>query len=762
MSKKSKLLPYIKLIKIFWVSFFSLLLLFALFIYSVNINLLNLFGTQPNFHELENPSNEVASELYSADGFLLGKYYRENRSPVTYDEIPSSFIGALKATEDVNFEKHSGIDFRGTFRVIIMSVLLGEEGSGGGSTITQQLAKTLFNTRSEKYKGKLGNVPGLKMVIIKTKEWITAIKLENRYTKEEILKMYLNTVDFGSNSFGLKVAAKTYFSKEPQELNLQESAMLVGLVNKPTRYNPVLNPDLSLDKRNFVLYKMRKYNVISEAQYDSLKTLPIELDYNVENHNKGYATYFRHVVRNQMLKWCDERGIDLYGDGLKIYTTIDSRMQKYAEEAVKEHMSVLQEKFFEHWKGRNPWVDEKNKEIEGFIERAVKRSGRYRTLKEIYGDDEKQINKIMSTPVKTKVFSWKGEIDTVLSPIDSIRYFKHFLHAGMMSMAKNGQIKAWVGGINHKYFKYDHVYQGKRQTGSTFKAFVYAAAMENGFNPCYEVDNLPVTIALETGETWTPVNGDSEPTGEKMTIRQGMAQSLNTIAAYVLTKVGVEAVIDMADRLGIDRETLPAVPSVVLGAGEVSVYNMVGAYNTFLNNGVYVQPSFILKIEDKYGNLLQEFVPKTREVINEETADLMIYMLQGATQEKNGSGMGLHRYGLLEGNEVAAKTGTTQNNSDGWFMGFTKDLVTGVWVGGDDRSIHFRTLALGQGSRMALPIWALYMKKVYEDKELGITRGPFPAPKSRTVLEKINCDRYKVEVVGEDSVTNYVAPSSPF
>jgi penicillin-binding protein 1A len=498
-------------------------------------------------------------------------------------------------------------------------------------------------------------------------------------------------------------------------------------------------------------------------QFDSIKALPIDLKYNVENHNRGNATYFRSVVGNYMLKWCEERGIDLYGDGLKIYTTIDSRMQKYAEEAVNKHMKELQGKFFAHWKGRNPWVDENYKEIKGFIENAARRSERYRELKAAYGDDEKKINEIMNKPIKMRVFSWKGEIDTVMSPMDSIRYYKHFLHAGLMSMTKDGQIKAWVGGINHKHFKYDHVYQGKRQTGSTFKPFVYAAAIENGFTPCLEVDDLPVTIPLETGDTWTPSNSDGPPSGERMTIRQGLARSINTIVAYVYTKVGPAAVIDMASRLGIDKANVPAVPSIALGVVDVNIFDMVGAYNTFSNGGVHVRPYYITRIEDKYGNLLQEFIPKTSEVLNSETADLMIYMLKGSTQERGGSGLGLHRFGILAGNEVAAKTGTTQNNSDGWFMGFTKDLTTGVWVGGDDRSIHFRTLELGQGSRMALPIWALYMNKVYEDKSLGITKGPFPAPKSATVLEKINCDRYKIDqVAGEDSVSNYVMPSSPF
>jgi penicillin-binding protein 1A len=463
-------------------------------------------------------------------------------------------------------------------------------------------------------------------------------------------------------------------------------------------------------------------------------------------HDEGLATYFRTVVRNYLLGWCEEHGYDLFSDGLKIYTTIDSRLQKYAEEAVYEHMRDLQARFFKHWEGMNPWVNENMQEIPRFIEQAAKRSDRYKELQEMYGDDTLRIQKIMNTPVHMKVFSWDGEKDTILSPMDSIRYYKHFLHAGLMSMdPKTGYIKAWVGGIDYKYFKYDHVKQGKRQGGSTFKAFVYTAAMENEFSPCFEVMDAPVTFIINpnTNEVWTPDNSDKSYTGNKLTIRQGLGRSINSVSAYLLKRIGVNNVLDIAIRLGIDPKGLKPVPSVALGSTDVSVYEMVGAYGTFANKGVHIDPFFIIKIEDKSGNVLQQFIPKSTDAISEKTAYLMLHLLKGSTQESGGTALGLYRYGVLQYNEIAAKTGTTSNQSDGWFVGITKDLVNGVWVGGEDRSIHFRDLENGQGSRMAMPIWALYMKKVYEDKSLGITKGYFPKTDNEEILEKIDCKRYK-------------------
>jgi penicillin-binding protein 1A len=734
-TKKKNILR--KVILGLWAAIFLSVFLFVIFIYSVKYNWFNLYGPMPSLRVLENPSNELASEIYSADYILLGKYFRENRSPVEYEEISPNIINALRATEDIRFEEHSGVDLRGTFRVAFKTILLRQRAAGGGSTLTQQLAKNLFETRGEQYKGRLSDVKGIGTLIIKTKEWITAVTLEKSYTKDEILSMYLNTVDFGSNSFGIKVAAKTYFNKTPSDVNIQEAAMLVGMLQAPSRYNPKNNPERAVLRRNTVLSQMNKYGFLTKEKFDSLKTTPLEVQYKVENHNEGIATYFRTIVRNYLISWCKEKGYDLFEDGLKIYTTIDSRMQKYAEEATTEHMKFLQQKFYEHWAGKNPWVDEDFKELPNFIENAAKKTDRYKQLVDEYGANSDSVKIIMNRKIPMRIFSWNGEKDTLMSPMDSIRYYKKFLHAGLMSMEKSGAIKAWVGGINHKHFKFDHVSQQRRQTGSTFKAFVYAAAIENGYLPCFEVTDAPVTFE---NPTWIPVNSDGKWSYEKLTMRQGLAESKNSVAAFMLQKIGVPQVMDIAGRLGINKELLDPVPSVALGSSDVSIYEMVGAYNAFINEGVPIQPYYISKIEDKDGNVLYDHIPRTSGAgIHEETAYLMVHMLQGSTTLKRGSGLGLYRYGLLGENEVGAKTGTTQNNSDGWFIGFTKDLTTGVWVGGDDRSIHFKTLEFGQGSRMALPIWGLYMKKVFEDKELPYKKGRFPIPDLPGIAEKIRC-----------------------
>ena len=505
-----------------------------------------------------------------------------------------------------------------------------------------------------------------------------------------------------------------------------------------------------MNRRNVVLSQMVKYDMLSEATFDSVKQLPIELDYKVANHNQGLATYFRAVIGNELRSWANEHGYDLYEGGLKIYTTIDSRLQKYAEEAVAEHMTELQAKFKEHWNGRNPWVDEQGREIKNFLENAARRTPRYRNLVAIYGKDSDSVDILMNKPTKMSVFSWKGDIDTVMSPMDSIKYYKNFLQAGFMAMdPHSGKIRAWVGGINHKYFKYDHVMQGKRQPGSTFKPILYAAAIDNGYSPCYEVYDTPVTFEASGDQpAYKPQNAEGEYSGERMTIREGMARSINSIAAFMIKKIGTSTVVDYARRLGVESPLEP-VPALALGTSDVSIYEMVGAYSTFVNEGVYTKPYFITRIEDKNGNVLQEFPPRTREALSEETAYLMIHMLKGTTEyygenyEHFGTAVGLARYGLLsDGNEVGGKTGTTANYSDGWFMGVTKDLVAGTWVGGDDRSIHFRTLALGQGGRMAMPIYGKFMEKVYGDPDLGITKGPFKRPDGGLSTE-IDCERYK-------------------
>jgi penicillin-binding protein 1A len=749
-----------KAIKLLWISFLGGSSILILYIFLVSINFQNMFGEMPSLENLENPKSEEASELYTEDNVLLGKYFRENRTAIEYEKISPNLVNALVATEDSRFEEHSGIDLRGLMRVFFKTFLAGQSTAGGGSTLSQQLAKNLFNTHSAKYQGSLSNIPGLKTLIVKTKEWITAIQLERSYTKKEILTMYLNTVDFGSNAFGVEVAARTFFDRSPDSLNVNEAAMLVGLLKAPTMFNPVENPDFAIGRRNTVLDQMEKYGYLTAEQFDSLKKIPIHLRYNVENHNQGLATYFRSLSTNFLIGWCKERGLDLYSDGLRIYSTIDSRMQKYAEDAVAEHMKDLQKKFFQQWGKKNPWLDEKGKEIPNFIENAAKRTDRYRALKQIYGKDTLAIIKEMKKPVKMSIFTWNNpnkEKDTIMSPYDSIKYYKHFLHTGFLAMdPRSGYIKAWVGGINHKHFKYDHVKQGKRQPGSTFKPIVYATALDLGYTPCYELPDLPV--GFPTGDkdnsVWTPQNSDGKFTGEMFTLRRAMANSINSITANLIRKVHPETVVEYAKRLGI-TSPLDAVPALCLGVCDVSLYEMVGAYGTFANEGVYTEPFFITRIEDKNGNVLQEFIPKTAEAINEETAYMMLYMLRGATEEKGGTALGLNQYGLLwQGGEIGGKTGTTQNYSDGWFIGMVPKLVAGAWAGGDDRCIHFRSMDLGQGARMAMPIWGLFMQKVFKDKSLGIKQEAFAKP-SKPLSVELDCKKYKnMNMQGDSSGIN--------
>lgn len=740
-----------------WITFLTGLITTILYVYLVSIDFLGLFGKMPSLEILENPKSEIASELYTEDNVLLGKYFRENRTLVHFDDLSPNLINALIATEDYRFEKHSGIDFMSLMRVLFKTFLFNQSNSGGGSTLSQQLAKNLFETRSELYNGGLSKIPGIRTLIVKTKEWISSIKIERAYTKQEILTMYLNTVDFGSNSFGIKVASKTFFNTSPDSLSINEAAILVGTLKAPSYYSPVYNPENAKLRRNTVLGQMLKYDYLNQSQFDSLSSQEIKLKYNLENHNSGFATYFRSVITNYLTSWCKEKGIDLYADGLKIYTTIDSRMQSYAEQALEQHMKDEQRKFFAHWKGRNPWTDQSGKPIVGFVESAAKKTERWKMLKMKFNDDTAQIWKAFKKPIPMKIFSWKGDIDTIISPYDSIIWYKKFLHAGFMSMdPSNGHIKAWVGGINHKHFKYDHVKQGRRQPGSTFKPFVYCSAIEmGGYSPCYEIPDLPVTF--ETGDenkTWTPQNFEGEYTGEIYTLRKAMANSINSITANLVKKIGPQTVVDLAKRMGITSPLEP-VPAICLGVFDVSLFEMVGAYCTYVNKGFWNQPIYLTRIEDKDGNLLQEFSTKSSEVFNEETAYLMVHMLKGATEEKGGTALGLNRFGLLwQGYEIGGKTGTTQNYSDGWFIGITPKLVSGVWVGGDDRAIHFRGIE-GQGSKMAMPIWALYTQKVFADPSLGFIKEAFPRPSS--LKAEINCKKYK-ENKNQNSDSSIVQP----
>ena len=678
----------------------------------------------PSILELENPKSNLASEVLSNDLVVLGKYYVENRVNIHYADLSPNLVHALKATEDIRFEDHSGVDLRGLVRAVVRGGT-----AGGGSTITQQLAKLLFH---EKPSSKIGRV------IQKIQEWIISVQLERRYTKDEIMAMYLNQAPFSSNAFGIKSAAQTYFAKTPDKLNIQEAAVLVGMLQAPTRYNPASNPKSSLVRRNIVLSQMEKYDFIKEEQFDSLKALPIKLSFQLEDHNNGMATYFREVLKAELLKWCKEhinnatgKPYDLYRDGLKIYTTLDAKMQRYAEEAMREHMKELQRKFNEHWKSSEPWAE--HPEI---VTDALKHTDRYIAMK-ADKSTQKEIDKAMKKKVKMKVFTWNGEVDTTLSPLDSLKYYKKMLQCGFMSMEpQTGYIRAWVGGNDYRYFKYDHVHEGKRQVGSTFKPFLYTLAMQEGYSPCYQIPNVRVTFDLPTGEKWSPENADAKY-GGMLTLKQGLAESVNCISAYLMKQFGPEAMIEITRKMGITSPIDP-VPAICLGTPDVSVYDMVGAYSTFADKGVWTQPTYLLRIEDKNGNILQEFVPKKVEAISEETAYLMLNLMQGVVQFGTGARL---RGQYKMSNAIAGKTGTTQNQSDGWFMGITPDLVSGCWVGCEDRIVHFRSLELGQGARTALPIWALYMQKVYADKTINLSKRDFDAPKEKLSVE-LNCDKY--------------------
>ncbi|MFM9055925.1 MAG: penicillin-binding protein 1A [Bacteroidota bacterium] len=695
----------------------------------VSFTALGLFGSLPTFEELENPNSSLASEVYSADLKTLGKYYVQNRVNIHYKDLSPNLINALKATEDVRFEEHSGVDIKGLFRVFVKTIIL-QQDAGGGSTITQQLAKNLF-PREDMNK--------LRLVLRKLKEWIIAVKLERNYTKQEILAMYLNTVEFGNNAFGIKSAATTYFNKQPSELNVEESALLIGMLQAPSRYNPVRNPENATTRRNTVISQLAKYDFITDAQRDSISAIPIQLDFRQESHTEGLAQYFREELRLELIKWCKEHTkadgtpYNLYRDGLRIYTTIDTRMQRYAEEAVVEQFRDLQKTFFDHWKGREAWEDQPQ-----IIDEGVKKSERYRRLKSA-GASEAEIRKAFDKKIRMRVFTWKGERDTLMSPRDSVKYYKMFYQTGFMAVEpQSGYVRAWVGGIDYGHFKYDHVRAGRRQVGSTFKPFLYTLAMQEGYSPCYEVPNVPVSITTDDGQVWTPSNSDGEY-GGMMSLKEALANSINCISAYLMKQFGPDAVIQIARKMGI-TSPLDPYPSIALGTADISVYEMVGAYATFANKGVYTQPQYILRIEDKNGIVLQEFVPRKVEAISEETAYLMLNLLQGVTQYGTGLRLRGSKYGFT--NPIAGKTGTTQNNSDGWFVGITPELVAGAWAGCEDRAVHFRSTQLGQGANTALPVWGLFMKKVFADPALQYSKGEFEKPEKPLGVE-LDCSKYR-------------------
>ena len=721
-----------------WIIFGVLLLIVVLFFFCVAKG---VFGTMPTFEELENPRTNLATEIISADGKILGTYYIENRSNVRYAELSHYMPEALISIEDERFTEHSGIDQKALFRVAF-GVLTGNK-KGGGSTITQQLAKNLF-PRGE-------NLSTSKLVLRKFQEWITATKLEHNYSKEEIIAMYLNTVFFGHNAFGIRAAASTFFDKKPKDMNIEECALMAGVVNAPTLFSPVRNPERSLGRRNLVLRKMADNGFITQAECDSISLIPIDMShFSIKDHNSGQATYFREFLRGELNEWAknttraDGQPYNIYRDGLRIYTTIDSRMQHYAEEAVKEFMgNELQPMFYKHWKGQKnaPFSNVTADEIDHILETSMKRTERYRNLKNA-GVPMDTIKTIFDRPVPMTVFSWKGPIDTVMSPMDSIRYYKWFLQTSLISIESHtGHVKAYVGGLDYRFFKYDHVTQARRQVGSTFKPFLYSLAMQEGeYTPCTRIPNIQYNIKLEDGNVWSPGNSGGH-VGEEITLKYALAQSNNWISAYLMNQFGPNAVIAQARRMGVESPIDP-VPAICLGVCDLKLIEMVGAMSTFANQGVYIKPMFITRIEDKNGNVIQRFSPEESEAMSELTAYKMVELMKGVVQ--SGTGIRLRStYGLS--NPIAGKTGTTQKQSDGYFMGITPDLTTGVWVGAEDRSVHFRSTQLGQGSHTALPIWALYMKKVYADKSLNISKGDFTKPNIPGVDLNFDCDRYEKE-----------------
>ena len=708
-----------------------------LFIFFVGFG---VFGALPKVDELLNPKNNLATIVYSGDMKILGKYYSENRVNVAFEKIDKDVVNALIATEDVRYYEHNGVDFKALLRSFSGFFTGGNK--GGGSTISQQLAKMMFPRE------KLNK---LELVVRKLKEWIIATQLEKYYTKDEILALYLNKFDFLNLAVGIKSAAQIYFNSNQDSLKIEQAAMLVGMAKNPSLFNPIRHNEICLKRRNVVLNQLVKYGYLSSLKYDSLKVLPLGLSFRPEDHNDGLAPYFREYLRDVFLKnWCKshinsetEAPFNIYKDGLKIYTTIDSKMQNYAEEAVYEHMNDLQKMFSKEClnKKNAPFAWNVSKqEIEGIMNSSVKRSDRYRQLKED-GLSHEKIIEIFHKPVPMRVYSLRGDIDTILSPYDSIKYYKSFLQTGFMAMEpQTGYVKAWVGGINHKYFKYDHVKVSKRQVGSTFKPFVYALAIQEGLSPCHQVPNIRTCINMPDGKDWCPDNSDGlKGTGQMITLRRALALSVNYVTAWIMKQYGPHAVVNLVKRLGVTSQ-IPEVPSICLGTADISVFEMVAANSTFANKGTYIQPTFITRIEDKNGKVLEEFIPNSNEVFSEEKAYTIIQLMRGVVQEGTGSRLRGAKYKL--NNQIAGKTGTTQHNADGWFIGLTPELAAGCWVGGEDRSIHFNSITEGQGASMALPIWGKFFVKVYADKTIKLSKTDFTKPKNLDPNLEMDCSKY--------------------
>ena len=735
----------------------GVLLLFLLFLLAS----WGAFGPLPDEGWLADPEKDLASQVISEDGKVIGKFFKENRTPVQYEDLPEHLVNALIATEDARFYDHAGIDGKGTIRAF---VFLGKR--GGASTISQQLARQLFVGQRSRKK--------YVMAAQKIKEWVLATRLEKRYTKEEIITMYFNVYDFLNLAIGIESASNIYFNKSPKEMTIQESAMLVGMFKNSSLYNPLRNEEGVMNRRNVVLAQMAKYDYITEEAKDSLQKLPLGVNYSPQKHIDGIGTYVREYIRGYMKQWAkdnpkgDGSFYDIDSDGLKVYTSINSKMQRYAEEAVDDHIANLQKEFdVQNEKNKTaPFRDITKEEVNTIINAAMRRSDRWRELKK-QGKSEKEIIESFKKKTKMSIFSWTAKnnsIDTLMTPLDSIRYYKSFFRASMMSMTpQTGEIKAWVGGVNYKNFKYDMVIKGKRQIGSTFKPFVYATAIDQmHMSPCDTLPNTPYCIAVgKYGllEEWCPKNSSGNY-GGMMTLRGALAQSVNTITARLIDRVGPRPVIDLVAKMGVDTKDVPEVPSIALGTADISLYEMVGAYSTFANEGVYVKPILVQRIEDKNGTILFQNMPETKDVISNETAYVTVSLLQGVTQSGSGSRLRGKWRGnapvykkIITGypyefeNPIAGKTGTTQNNSDGWFMGMVPNLATGVWVGGDDRATHFSTTAYGQGASMALPIWGLFMKKCYADETLNVSKDNFRKPGKISI--ETNCEDYKNKNKGD-------------
>ncbi len=689
------------------------------------------FGELPNYAELKDIRNHTASEVYSFDGVLLGRYYIENRTVTTIDKVPSSLLDALVATEDARFYEHTGIDYRSLVRVLVKSILLQNESSGGGSTLTQQLAKNLYPRQHHGL---------LTMPVNKIREALIARRIENLYPKEEILMLYLNTVPFGGNVYGIEAASRRFFNKSATNLQTEESAVLVGMLKATTSYNPRLYPERSQQRRDVVLSQMNKYGYLADSKKDSIQALPLEIDYNFITHNTGLAPYFREKLRHEVQRWLNENPkpdgttYNLYTDGLKVYTTIDARLQRHAEAAMKQHMKDLQKTFYKHWEGRQPWGED-----ETMIRRAMLTSDRYKRGKQA-GKSDEEIHAEFTTPTLMTVFSWEGETEKTMTPLDSIRHYQMFLNAGFLAMRpENGHIKTWVGGIDHKYFKYDHV-TAKRQVGSTFKPVVYAAALESGADPCNYIANERRTYS--DYKDWSPGNSNGKYEGY-YSMEGALTHSVNTVTVDLMMNTGVDQVVDLAHRMGV-RNDLPEEPAIALGTADLSLYEMLSVYSTFVNRGLTVKPIYLLGIEDQQGNQIAKFSekPEFQRAMSQETADLMVEMMKSVVD--SGTARRLrYRYGLK--NEMIGKTGTTQSHADGWFIGATPKLVAGAWVGGDNRLVRFRDISLGQGANTALPIWANFMKSFTEDATFKKLRYARFRPPSRYVQSVLNCDPYRDE-----------------